>query len=109
MPNMIAMAVSHVGDKFERVERPIPVLGSSELLIEVLSCGVCHSDSLTVEGAHTRHLVSTRAGARGDRHSHGHRQQSLRLASGRPCRSWLVWRFVRSLCPLSPGERLRVR
>ena len=50
MPNMIAMAVPRAGGKFERVERAIPAPGSRELLIEVHACGVCHSDSLTVQG-----------------------------------------------------------
>ncbi|MCL2427921.1 MAG: alcohol dehydrogenase [Alphaproteobacteria bacterium] len=50
MPNMIAMAVSRAGGKLDRVERPIPVPGRGEVLIEVHACGVCHSDSVTVEG-----------------------------------------------------------
>jgi D-arabinose 1-dehydrogenase-like Zn-dependent alcohol dehydrogenase len=50
MPKMIAMAVLSAGGKLERVERDIPAPGAGELLIEVHACGVCHSDSLTVEG-----------------------------------------------------------
>ncbi|HEX4181096.1 MAG TPA: alcohol dehydrogenase [Caulobacteraceae bacterium] len=50
MPNMVAMAVPQAGGKLERVERDIPTPGAGELLIEVHACGVCHSDSLTVEG-----------------------------------------------------------
>jgi D-arabinose 1-dehydrogenase-like Zn-dependent alcohol dehydrogenase len=50
MPKMIAMAVPHAGSKLDRVERDIPAPGAGELLIEVHACGVCHSDSLTVEG-----------------------------------------------------------
>lgn len=50
MPKMIAMAATQAGGKLERIEREIPVPGRGELLIEVHACGVCHSDSLTVEG-----------------------------------------------------------
>jgi alcohol dehydrogenase len=50
MPNMIALTMLHAGGKFERVERAIPAPGVGELLIEVHACGVCHSDSVTVEG-----------------------------------------------------------
>jgi alcohol dehydrogenase len=50
MPNMIAMVVSRAGGKLERVEREVPAPGPGELLIEVHACGVCHSDSVTVEG-----------------------------------------------------------
>jgi D-arabinose 1-dehydrogenase-like Zn-dependent alcohol dehydrogenase len=50
MPNMIAMMVPRAGGKLERIERPIPEPGPGELLIEIHACGVCHSDSLTVEG-----------------------------------------------------------
>lgn len=50
MPKMIAMAVLNAGGQLERIERDIPAPGGDELLIEVHACGVCHSDSLTVEG-----------------------------------------------------------
>jgi alcohol dehydrogenase len=50
MSNMIAMVVPHAGGKLERVERQIPKPAPSELMIEVHACGVCHSDSVTVEG-----------------------------------------------------------
>lgn len=50
MPKMIAMVATQAGGKLERVEREIPVPGPGELLIAVHACGVCHSDSLTVEG-----------------------------------------------------------
>jgi len=36
---------------FEIVERPIPEPGAGTLRIKVKACGVCHSDSLTKEGA----------------------------------------------------------
>ncbi|MDC6379830.1 alcohol dehydrogenase catalytic domain-containing protein [Pseudomonas graminis] len=36
--------------KLELVERPIPTPGPGQVRIEVEACGVCHSDSATVEG-----------------------------------------------------------
>lgn len=50
MAKMIAMAVPHAGGKLQRVEKDIPQPGPKELLIRVHACGVCHSDTLTVEG-----------------------------------------------------------
>jgi alcohol dehydrogenase len=50
MPRMIAMTVPQAGGKFERVERDIPAPTDHEVLIRVQACGVCHSDSVTVEG-----------------------------------------------------------
>ena len=50
MPKMIAMIVPHAGAKLQRVEREMPEPGAKEVLIEVHACGVCHSDSATVEG-----------------------------------------------------------
>lgn len=50
MTKMIAMAVPKAGGKLERVERDVPEPGPKEVLIKVHACGVCHSDSVTVEG-----------------------------------------------------------
>jgi alcohol dehydrogenase len=50
MPKMIAMTVPEARAKLQRVEREIPSPGPRQLLIRVHACGVCHSDSLTVEG-----------------------------------------------------------
>jgi alcohol dehydrogenase len=47
---MIAMQVPQPSGKFERVERKVPTPAAGELLIRVHACGVCHSDSVTVEG-----------------------------------------------------------
>ncbi len=47
---MIAMIVPKRGGKLERVEREVPNPGPKQLLLRVHACGVCHSDSLTVEG-----------------------------------------------------------
>ncbi len=50
MSKMIAMVAPKPGGKLERVEREIPRPGPKQLLLRVQGCGVCHSDSLTVEG-----------------------------------------------------------
>jgi alcohol dehydrogenase len=50
MSKMVAMAVPRAGAKLERVERNVPMPGPKELLLRVHACGVCHSDSFTVEG-----------------------------------------------------------
>ena len=50
MSKMIAMVVPGPGGKLERVERDIPKPGPKQVLLRVQACGVCHSDSLTVEG-----------------------------------------------------------
>ena len=50
MPKMIAMVVPKGGAKLQRVEREVPRPGAKELLIRVQACGVCHSDTVTVEG-----------------------------------------------------------
>jgi alcohol dehydrogenase len=50
MPKMRAMIVPGPGAKFRVEERDLPVPGRHEVRIRVHACGVCHSDSLTVEG-----------------------------------------------------------
>ncbi len=50
MPKMIAMTIPVAGAGFQRVERDLPAPGRHEVRIRVLACGVCHSDSLTVQG-----------------------------------------------------------
>ena len=49
MAKMRAMVVSKKGGPLEAVERDLPEPGPEEIRIRVLACGVCHSDSLTVE------------------------------------------------------------
>src|ERR1700678_2021667 len=52
--NMSVMRVAQVSrpkGPFEIVERPIPEPGAGSVRIKVHACGVCHSDSLTKEGA----------------------------------------------------------
>ena len=50
MAKMRAMVVHKAGGPLEAEERDIPVPGHDEMRIRVQACGVCHSDSLTVEG-----------------------------------------------------------
>lgn len=42
--------VAGPGEKLELVERELGTPGRGEVLVRVEACGVCHSDSLTVEG-----------------------------------------------------------
>ena len=90
----------------EAVERDIPVPGPEEMRIRVQACGVCHSDSVTVEAAFPRHPVSAHSRPRGDRH------QSTRLGTDvhglerrRARRRRLVRRLLRLLPPLPAGQR----
>jgi D-arabinose 1-dehydrogenase-like Zn-dependent alcohol dehydrogenase len=50
MAKMRAVQVPKAGGGLEMVEREIPEPGPGAVLIKVESCGVCHSDSVTVEG-----------------------------------------------------------
>jgi len=50
MAKMRAMVVQKAGGKLQAEERDIPVPGPQEIRIRVQACGVCHSDSVTVEG-----------------------------------------------------------
>ena len=49
MAKMRAMVVTKPGGPLEAVERDLPEPGPEELRLRVLACGVCHSDSVTVE------------------------------------------------------------
>lgn len=51
MPKMRAVQVPHAGGPLEIVEREIPEPGAGQVRLKVQACGVCHSDSLTKEGA----------------------------------------------------------
>src|SRR6266581_1408012 len=51
MAKMRAVQVSRPNGPFEIVERRIPEPGPGSVRIKVQACGVCHSDSLTKEGA----------------------------------------------------------
>jgi D-arabinose 1-dehydrogenase-like Zn-dependent alcohol dehydrogenase len=50
MASMTAMQVSEPGAALELVERPIPEAGPGEVRVKVQACGVCHSDSMAVDG-----------------------------------------------------------
>jgi D-arabinose 1-dehydrogenase-like Zn-dependent alcohol dehydrogenase len=51
MAVMRVAQVSRAHGPFEIVERPIPEPGAGAVRIKVQACGICHSDSLTKEGA----------------------------------------------------------
>lgn len=44
------MRVEKPGEKMRLVEIPLPVPKAGQVLIEVLSCGMCNGDSATIEG-----------------------------------------------------------
>jgi D-arabinose 1-dehydrogenase-like Zn-dependent alcohol dehydrogenase len=50
MATMRAVQVANAKGPLELVERPVPAPGRGEVRIRVQACGVCHSDSLTMEG-----------------------------------------------------------
>jgi D-arabinose 1-dehydrogenase-like Zn-dependent alcohol dehydrogenase len=50
MPKMRAVQVSRPGAPLELVEREVPRPGAGTVRIKVEACGVCHSDSFTVDG-----------------------------------------------------------
>jgi D-arabinose 1-dehydrogenase-like Zn-dependent alcohol dehydrogenase len=47
---MRVVQVSKPGAPLELVERPVPEPGAGQVRIKVEACGICHSDSYTVEG-----------------------------------------------------------
>jgi len=47
---MLAMAIPERGGRFRREERDLPEPGRHEVRIRVQACGVCHSDTITVQG-----------------------------------------------------------
>jgi len=51
MSKMRAVQVTRANGPFELVEREVPAPGASQVRIKVEACGICHSDSLTKEGA----------------------------------------------------------
>lgn len=50
MSTMRAMIVPQAGAPLQLIDREVPVPGRHEALVKVHACGVCHSDSVTVEG-----------------------------------------------------------
>ena len=57
MATMRVVQVSRPNGPFEIVERPIPEPGAGSVRIKVQACGICHSDSLTKEGAYPGNSV----------------------------------------------------
>jgi alcohol dehydrogenase len=45
-----SMTVPEAGGGLQMIEQDVPAPGSGEVLLRVIACGVCHSDSVTVEG-----------------------------------------------------------
>ena len=50
MAKMRAVQVARAGGSLEIVEREVPEPARGEVRVRIQACGVCHSDSLTVEG-----------------------------------------------------------
>ena len=50
MSKMRAMVVPEPGGRFRMEERDLPEPGRHEVRLRIHACGVCHSDSMLVEG-----------------------------------------------------------
>lgn len=50
MAKMRAVQVAKAGGPLELVEKEIPEPGRDQVRVKVHACGICHSDSLTIEG-----------------------------------------------------------
>ena len=50
MPTMRAMTVAEAGASLRMIEQEVPEPGPGEVRLRVAACGVCHSDSVTVDG-----------------------------------------------------------
>ena len=50
MPGMRAMVIAQPGSRFRVEERAVPKPRRHEIRIRVHACGVCHSDSMVVQG-----------------------------------------------------------
>lgn len=50
MAKMRAVQVARAGGPLELIERDMPEPARGEVRVHVEACGVCHSDSFTVEG-----------------------------------------------------------
>lgn len=51
--------VSKVGGPFEMVERPIPKPNSEQILIKILSCGICKGDTSIKNSIYSRSKISS--------------------------------------------------
>ena len=50
MPTMQAVQVAKANGPLEVVERDVPEPPDGHVLIKVQACGICHSDSFTIQG-----------------------------------------------------------
>ena len=50
MSKMKAAQISKADGDWELIEREVPQPNSSEVLVKVEACGICHSDSLVKQG-----------------------------------------------------------
>ena len=50
MSTMRSMTVPEAGGSLQMIEQDLPAPGPREVVLRVIACGVCHSDSVTVEG-----------------------------------------------------------
>jgi D-arabinose 1-dehydrogenase-like Zn-dependent alcohol dehydrogenase len=50
MSTMRSMTMPEAGGGLQMIEQDLPAPGPHEVLLRVIACGVCHSDSVTVEG-----------------------------------------------------------
>ena len=50
MSTMRSMTVPEAGGSLQMIEQDLPAPGPREVVLRVIGCGVCHSDSVTVEG-----------------------------------------------------------
>jgi len=50
MPKVRVVQVARKNGPFEMVERDLPQPGSGEVRVKVQACGVCHSDSIAIQG-----------------------------------------------------------
>ena len=57
MSTMRAVQATRPKARLEIVERPVPEPGAGGVRVKVGACGICHSDSMTVEG---RVVLNTR-------------------------------------------------
>jgi D-arabinose 1-dehydrogenase-like Zn-dependent alcohol dehydrogenase len=109
MSKMRAMIVPEIRGRFRMEERELPEPGRHEVRVRVHACGVCHSDSVTVEGlmpglSYPRipgHEVIGVIDARGP--------GCRRLECGRTGWSRMVWWFLWPLWTLPSRRRFRLR
>ena len=109
MAKMRAMVVHKAGGPLVAEERDIPVPGREEMRIRVQACGVCHSDSLTVEGLMPGIEYPRVPGHEVIGVDRRDRRGRPGLERRRARRRRLVRRLVRLLRPLPARQRLRLR